>query len=82
MLFRSATPFELSNVCEGLLKDMCGEVLSFRSIMNPASDVGIDPVEIAFVQLRKAARIILSSLDQNSFVRFSNPTQVSLAPVF
>jgi hypothetical protein len=45
-------------------------------------DIGVNPMEIQLIKLRKAARILLSSLYENAFVRFSDPTQVSLAPVF
>ena len=61
---------------------MCGEVLTLRSILNTARDIGVNAMEVQLVQLRKAARILLSSLNKHAFVRFSNPTQVSLAPVF
>jgi hypothetical protein len=65
-----------------LLKDVRGEVLRFGSILNAARDIGIDGVKIPLIELRKAARILLSSLYSHAFVRFSNPTQVILAPVF
>ena len=77
-----ATPFELANVRQGLLKNVRSEILSLRTVLNTARDVGVDPMEVLLIKLRKAARIPLSSLYSHAFVRFSNPTQVSLAPVF
>jgi hypothetical protein len=44
--------------------------------------MGVNPMEVALVELRKTARILLGSLYSHAFVRFSDPTQVSLAPVF
>ena len=60
---------------------MRGEILSLRTVLNPARDVSIDLMEVLLIELRKAARIPLSSLYSQAFVRFSNPTQVNLAPV-
>jgi hypothetical protein len=46
-----------------LLKDVGGEVLYLGPVLNTASNVGVNAVEILFIKLRKAARILLSSLD-------------------
>jgi hypothetical protein len=60
---RCAAPFELSDVCESLLKDVRREVLCFSSILNPALNVCVHTMEVQFIKLRKAARILLSSLN-------------------
>jgi hypothetical protein len=58
------------------MKDVGGEILSFRTIANSPRDVGIHAVKVLFVQLGKAARVILSSFDQEPFIGFSCLTQV------
>jgi hypothetical protein len=37
--------------------------LYLRPVLNTARDVGVDAMEVVFIKLRKAARILLSSLD-------------------
>jgi len=65
-----------------LLKNVRGEILSLRTVLNTARDVGIDAMEVLLIKLREAGRIPLSSLHSQAFVRFSIPSQVILAPVF
>jgi hypothetical protein len=59
-----------------LLEDVGGKVLNFGTIVNAPRDVGIHAVEILFVQLGKAARVVLSRFDQEPFFGFSYLTQV------
>ena len=54
---------------------MRGEVLCFGSILNAARDIGVNLMKIPLIELRKAARILLSRLYQHTFIRFSNQTQ-------
>jgi hypothetical protein len=58
------------------MKNLGGEILDFRTITNSPRDVGIHAVEVLFVQLSKAARVILSSFDQEPFFGFSCLSQV------
>ena len=58
------------------MKDVGRQVLNFRTIANSPRDVGIHAVEVLFVQLVKAARVLLSSFDQEPFFGFSCLTQV------
>ena len=44
-----ALPFEFSDVCESLMKDVGSQVLNFRTIANPPRDVGIHAVKVLFV---------------------------------
>jgi hypothetical protein len=70
-----AAPFELAEICQGLMKDVSSQVLSFRAIVYPPRYVCINAVEVVFIKLRKAARIFLSRLDQESFFGFVTATQ-------
>ena len=58
------------------MKDLSSEFLSFDAIANSPRHVGIHAVKVLFVQLGKAARVILSSFDQEPFFGFSYLTQV------
>jgi hypothetical protein len=58
------------------MEDVGGKILNFRTITNSPRDVGIHAVKILFVQLCKAARVHLSSFDQEPFVGFSCLAQV------
>jgi len=58
------------------MKDLSGEILNFRTITNSPRHVGIHAVKVLFVQLGKAARVILSSFDQEPFIGFSCLTQI------
>jgi len=58
-----------------LLKDVRSEVLCFGSILNAARDIGVNLMKIPLIELRKAARILLSSFYQHAFIRFSTQTQ-------
>ena len=62
------------------MKDLGSEILDFRALANPPRNVGIHAVKVLFVQLRKAARVILSSFDQEPFIGFSSLTQVLTSP--
>ena len=62
------------------MKDVGGEILGFRTITNSPRHVGIDAVKVLFVQLGKAARVSLSSFDQEPFIGFSRLTQVLTSP--
>jgi hypothetical protein len=71
-----ATPFEFAEIRECLLKDVSSKILGLGAIANSPRDVSIHAVEMKFVQLRKAARVFLSSLDQELFIGFGSLTQV------
>ena len=71
-----AFPLELSEVCECLMEDVGGEGLCFRTITNSPRHISIDAVKVLFVQLGKAAWVVLSSFDQEPFFGFSCLTQV------
>jgi hypothetical protein len=58
------------------MKDLGSQILDFDTITNSPRHVGIDAVKVLFVQLGKAARVILSSFDQEPFIGFSCLTQV------
>jgi hypothetical protein len=58
------------------MKDLGRKLLSFRTITNSPRNVGIHAVKVLFIQLGKAARVILSSFDQEPFIGFSCLTQV------
>ena len=58
------------------MKDLRSEILDFRAITNVPRNVGIHAVKVLFVQLREAARVILSSFDQEPFFGFSCLTQI------
>src|SRR5215470_13451958 len=73
---RRATPFKFAEICECLLKDVSSKILGLGAIANSPRDVRIHAVEMEFVQLRKAARVLLSSLDQEPFIGFGSLTQV------
>ena len=53
-----------------MMKYLGGQILGFRAISHPPHHVGIHPLEIIFVKLRKARRILLRRLDQKPLVRF------------
>ena len=59
------------------MEDVGSKILSFHTIANSPRNVGIYAVEVLFVQLGKAARVLLSSFDQEPFFGFSSLTQVS-----
>jgi len=64
------------------MKDLGGEILNFRALANSPRNIGIHAVKVLFVQLGKAARVILSSFDQEPFIGFSGLTQVLTSPRF
>ena len=57
------------------MEDVCGEILSFRAITNPPRHVSVDAVKVLFVQLGKAARVLLSSFYKEPFFGLSYLTQ-------
>ena len=58
------------------MKDLGSEILSFGTITNSPRNVGIYAVKVLFVQLCKAARVMLSSFDQEPFFGFSCLIQI------
>ena len=62
------------------MKDLGSEILGLHTITNSPRNVGIHAVKVLFVQLGKAARVILSSFDQEPFIGFSSLTQVLTSP--
>jgi len=62
------------------MKDLGSDILDFGTITNSPRHVGVDAVKVLFVQLGKAARVILSSFDQEPFFGFSCLTQVLTSP--
>jgi len=62
------------------MKDLSSEILDFHTITNSPRNVGIHAVKVLFVQLSEAARVILSSFDQEPFIGFSCLTQSLTSP--
>ncbi len=58
------------------MEDVSGEILRPGMTTNSPRDVGIYAVKVRFVQLGKAARVLLSSFDQEPFFGFSCLSQV------
>ena len=50
------------------MEDVGGKILCFRTITNSPRHIGIDAVKVLFVKLCKAARVLLSSFDQEPFI--------------
>ena len=65
------------------MKHLGGQILGFRAIPNPPHHVRIHALEINFVELRKARRILLRRLDQKPLVRlaFFVPSRQSLQQI-
>ncbi len=63
-----AAPFKSVDSGQSFTKNFSGQVLGLSPISDLAGDVGVDPVEIAFVQLVEARRIPLCSFDQRAIV--------------
>ena len=63
-----------------MMKYLRSQILGFRAISHPPHHVRIHPLEIIFVKLRKARRILLRRLDQKPLVRlaFFVPSRQSL----
>src|SRR6185295_11774934 len=64
---RRAAPLKLAQVCESLMKNMRGQLFRRGALANSPGDIGIDAFEVQFIQLAKAARILLRRLDQGPF---------------
>src|SRR5690349_1672651 len=62
------------------MKDLGSQILNFHTITNSPRNVGINAVKVLFVQLGKAARVFLSSFDQEPFIGFSCLTQGANSP--
>lgn len=58
------------------MEDVGGEILGFRTVTNSPRDVGIDARKVLFIQLGEAARVVLSSFDQEPFFGFTSLAQV------
>src|SRR5215469_7410023 len=59
------------------MKDLSRHFLSRVAVANPASDEGVDAMEVPLVKLGKAARVLLRRFDQQPLVRqIANHAQV------
>src|SRR5438093_1880693 len=65
---RRATPFEASDRAERLLEHLRRDVFGGGPVLGSATDEGIDPVDVPFVNLDKSSRIGLRRLDQKPVV--------------
>ena len=60
---RDAAPFEPTEIPERLLKHLRSNVLRGMAIAGVAPDIGVDTVEIEFIDFGEAAWILLSRFD-------------------
>ena len=61
-------PLEAAEMGQRVVKDFRGEILGLGAAPSAAGDERVDPLEVALVQLGKAARIGLGGLDQKPLV--------------
>ncbi len=50
------------------MEHLGGQVLRFRAIVNTARDVGVDAVEVYFVEIGEPGRVALGLLDQQALL--------------
>ncbi len=77
---RCAAPFELPEIGEGLMEDFGRQVLRFFAVRDAACDVGVDALEVVFVQLGETAGVALGGLDHQSLVGFVVQSPQAFSP--
>src|SRR5713226_3538793 len=65
---RQAVPFESWKVGQSLVEDVRRQILRLFAVSHATCDVGVDSLKVVLVQLGKARRILLRSLDLEPFI--------------
>jgi len=77
---RYASPLKSPKVSERLMKDLGRDVLGFGAVVDSPRHKGIDTVEVALVQLRETARIVLGRFNQEPLIGQIGNSVQSYAP--
>src|SRR5258707_1801983 len=62
------------------MKDLGRDVFGFRAVVDPPRHKGVDTIEVALVQLRETARIVLGRFNQEPLIRQIGNSVQSCAP--